>query len=253
VTRHFPTQQLRFYLTTPGPCPYLPEKRERKVFTSLEGQEAAPLNDVLTHAGFRRSQNIAYRPACEGCDSCVSARIRAGGFEFNRSWRKIIARNDDLKRIRRPAKATEEQFWLLRRYLLSRHGEGGMADMTMLDFAAMVEETSVRTHIVEYRYNAPGPDRGELAAAALVDVLRGGLSLVYSFFDVSDAKRSLGSFVILDHVLQARAAGLDHVYLGYWVSGSEKMDYKARFQPLELLRSGVWRQFVSPAGLDTAD
>ena len=117
-----------------------------------------------------------------------------------------------------------------------------MADMTLLDYAAMIEETAVKTHIVEYRYGA-GPDKGELAACALVDVLRDGISLVYSFFDTRDARRSLGSFLILDHIRQAQAAGFPHLYLGYWVRGSEKMAYKAQFQPIELLRGGAWRAF----------
>lgn len=242
--KHFPTKNLRFYLTAPSACPYLPGQRERKVFTSLEGMSASELNDALTHAGFRRSQNIAYRPACDGCDSCVSARVVVDQFSFNRRWRKIVARNADLSRSLRPAEATEEQFWLLRRYLAARHADGGMAEMTMSDYAAMVEETAVRTHIVEYRYTS-GPDKGELAAAALVDVLQDGLSLVYSFFDTADTKRSMGAYTILDHIQQARAAGFAHVYLGYWIAGSEKMAYKADFQPLELLAGGQWRRFAA--------
>jgi arginine-tRNA-protein transferase len=243
VTRQFPTKNLRFYLTAPSPCPYLPGRRERKVFTGLDTVEAVGLNDALTHAGFRRSQNIAYRPACDACDACVSARVPVDRFDLTRRWRKVLARNEDLSRSLRPAEATEEQFWLLRRYLSARHARGGMADMTLLDYAAMVEETSVRTHIVEYRYTAPGPDKGELAAAALVDVLKDGLSLVYSYFDPRDSRRSMGAFTILDHIMQARAAGFPHVYLGYWVRGSNKMGYKSEFQPLELLLSGAWTPF----------
>jgi len=242
VTRPFPTKNLRFFLTAPTACPYLAGQRERKVFTSLEGYEANRLNDALTHAGFRRSQNIAYRPACDACEACVSARVIADRFDFSRRWRKIMARNADLTRALRPADATKEQFDLLRRYLLSRHAEGGMADMTMSDYAAMVEETSVRTHIVEYRYSA-GEEAGALAAAALVDVLKSGLSLVYSFFDTAQPRRSLGAYTILDHVQQARAAGFRHVYLGYWIAGSEKMGYKAEFQPLEVLLGGEWRKY----------
>lgn len=243
VTRPYPSRSLRFYLTAPAPCPYLPGRRERKVFTGLEAMDAVNLNDALTHAGFRRSQNIAYRPACDLCDACVSARVRVDEFELNRRWKKVLTRNQDLTRALRPAEATEEQFWLLRRYLGARHAEGGMADMSLLDYAAMVEETAVRTHIVEYRYSAPGPDKGELAAAALVDVLKDGVSLVYSFFDTRDPKRSLGVFTILDHIMRARTVGLPHVYLGYWVRGSDKMDYKAEFQPLELLIAGNWTPF----------
>ena len=242
MTKPFPTKNLRFFLTAPSPCPYLPGKRERKVFTALDGLDAEGLHDVLTHAGFRRSQNIAYRPSCESCDACISARVVVDRFEFTRRWRKIMARNADLSRALKPAKATEEQFWLLRRYLSSRHADGGMADMSFSDFAAMVEETAVHTHIVEYRYT-DGPDKGELAGATLVDVLGDGLSMVYSFFDPREGRRSLGIYTILDHLQQARAAGFAHLYLGYWIPNSEKMDYKAQFQPLELLLGGEWRPY----------
>ena len=242
MTKPFPTKNLRFFLTAPSPCPYLPGKRERKVFTALDGADAESLHDLLTDSGFRRSQNIAYRPSCEGCDACISARVPVERFEFNRRWRKIMARNADLTRALKPADATPEQFALLRRYLNSRHAEGGMADMTYNDYAAMVEETAVRTHIVEYRYSS-GPERGRLAAAALIDVLADGLSMVYSFFDPNENRRSLGVYTILDHIQQARAAGFAHLYLGYWISGSEKMEYKAQFRPLELLLAGEWRPY----------
>lgn len=242
MTKPFPTKNLRFFLTAPSPCPYLPGKRERKVFTGLDGLDAETLHEVLTHAGFRRSQNIAYRPSCDACEACVSARVPVERFEFTRRWRKIMTKNADLSRSLRCAEATQEQFRLLRTYLNSRHALGGMADMTFGDYAAMVEETAVRTHVVEYRHTG-GHNKGELAAAALVDVLADGLSLVYSFFDPEDAKRSLGVYTILDHIQQARAAGYPYVYLGYWISGSEKMNYKADFRPLELLLGGEWRPY----------
>jgi arginine-tRNA-protein transferase len=248
VSRQFLQNNLRFYLTAPSPCPYLPGQRERKVFASLERGDALALNEALAAAGFRRSQNIAYRPACDTCAACVSTRIIAEEMQFSRRWRKALNRNQDLTRALRPAEATEEQFWLLKRYLLSRHGEGGMAEMSFLDYAAMVEDTAVRTHIVEYRYSAPQPGQDELAAVALVDVLKDGLSLVYSFFDPGDERRSLGAFTILDHVLQARAAGFAYVYMGYWVRGSEKMSYKAAFQPLQVLHGGEWRPFAEVYG-----
>jgi leucyl-tRNA---protein transferase len=235
-----PTQRnLRFYLTAPSPCPYLPGRMERKVFTSLEGPSAVQLNDSLTNAGFRRSQNIAYRPACEACDACISVRIPVSRFKFNRSWRRVLARNGDLARTRVPAIATEEQYWLLRHYLEGRHGDGGMAEMGMLDYAAMVEESRVRSHVVEYRRTS-GPDRGDLMGAAIIDVMRDGMSLVYSFYDTDEPGRSLGSYIILDAVAQAIRIGLPYVYLGYWVPGSVKMDYKKRYGPLEALYAGEW-------------
>ena len=133
-----------------------------------------------------------------------------------------------------------EQFDLLRRYLNHRHPDGGMSDMTWPDYVAMVEDTAVRTHIVEYRAASDGHGPGDLVACVLVDVLADGLSLVYSFYDPRLAKRSPGSFIILDHVVQAQLTGLPFVYLGYWVSGSIKMDYKSRFRPLEVLKPGGW-------------
>jgi len=240
VTQHFPTRQLRFFLTAPSPCPYLPERYERKVFAHLPLADGAAVNDSLTQVGFRRSQNIAYRPACESCQACVSARIPAEDYLFARSERKTLARNEDLERRLVEAEATMEQFDLLRRYLTIRHADGGMAEMTWPDYVAMVEDTAVRTHIVEYRLKSPDVGPGELMACALVDVMSDGLSLVYSFYDPTISRRSLGSFVILDHVVQAGLASLPYVYLGYWVRGSEKMDYKVRFSPIELLKPEGW-------------
>jgi arginine-tRNA-protein transferase len=240
VTQHFPTRQLRFFLTAPSPCPYLPERFERKVFAHLPLSDGANVNDSLTQVGFRRSQNIAYRPACEACTACVSARIPAEDYIFSRSERRALNRNEDLQRRLVPAEASIEQFDLLRRYLTARHAEGGMAEMTWPDYVAMVEDTAVRTHVVEYRLPGQAGRPGDLVACALVDEMNDGLSLVYSFYEPTAQRRSLGSFIILDHVVQAGLTGRPYIYLGYWVRGSEKMDYKARFSPIELLRPQGW-------------
>jgi arginine-tRNA-protein transferase len=230
----------QFFLTPGGPCPYLPGKVERKVFARLNGSLAQPLNEALTHSGFRRSQMIAYRPACENCNACVSVRIIVDEFEASKSQKRIARRNIDLTRAQVPAEATREQFALLRTYLDSRHAGGGMSDMGLFDYVAMVEETPVDTHIVEYRRPGDGDKPGTLIAAALSDVLRDGLSMVYSFFHPGEDARSLGTHMILDHIDAARARGLPYVYLGYWIRGSEKMDYKSRFQPLEALGADGW-------------
>ncbi len=240
MTHHFATRQLRFFLTAPSPCPYLPDREERKVFAHLPLSDGASINDALTQIGFRRSQNIAYRPACERCDACVSARIPAIDYPFSRSERRVLERNQDLSRHLVEAEATLEQFDLLRRYLLARHAEGGMADMTWPDYVAMVEDTTARTHLIEYRRPSIDGGPGDLVGCVLIDVLSDGLSMVYSFYEPQMPKRSLGSFIILDHVVQANLAALPYVYLGYWVSGSMKMAYKARFKPVEVLRAGGW-------------
>jgi arginine-tRNA-protein transferase len=236
----------QFYLTAPSPCPYLPGQEERKVFTHLVGERAAELNDLLTHGGFRRSQSIAYRPACETCRACVSVRVVAAEFRPTRSMRRILDRNSDLIGEMRTAVPTSEQYAVFRSYLDSRHRDGGMADMTVLDYAMMVEDSHVETRMVEYRrrgadnsINAPGA--GPLIAVALTDVLSDGLSMVYSFFHSDEASRSLGTFMILDHIARAREMRLSYVYLGYWVQGSRKMGYKGRFLPQQRLTPDGWK------------
>jgi arginine-tRNA-protein transferase len=238
----------QFYLTAPQPCPYLRGQQERKVFTHLIGEKAPQINDMLTHGGFRRSQNIAYRPACESCRACVSTRIIADEFEPSRNMRRILKRNSDLVSKQVLPVPTSEQFSLFRSYLDARHWDGGMVDMTSLDYAMMVEDTHVNTMVIEYRRRGPdtyitGEGTGPLVAVALTDVLNNGLSMVYSFFDPVEVSRSLGSYLILDHVERARRMGLPYVYLGYWVKGSDKMDYKIRFRPQEHLTLSGWVRY----------
>ena len=237
--RHSLPQSPQFYVTAPQPCPYLEGRVERKLFTALQGNNADQLNEVLSHQGFRRSQNVLYRPSCADCAACLSARIVVKDFQPSRSQRRVLKRNIAVEREATTPWASEEQFALFRRYLSSRHSDGGMADMDVYEYAAMVEETPVRSRIVEYYEDTPAGR--ELVAVCLTDVLTDGLSLVYSFFEPSLASRSLGTYVILDHVEIARSAGLDYVYLGYWVPSSSKMDYKSRFKPLEIFRAGSWQ------------
>lgn len=241
MTEHFGNRFPQFYITTPQPCPYLPGRYEKKVFTHLLSENAIALNDTLTQAGFRRSQNIAYRPACDGCSACVSVRIIVDEFEPNRSFRRVLARNADLIGEMVPARATQEQFSLLRSYLDARHAEGGMADMTPLDYVSMIEDTTVRTSLVEYRMRGDGQMPGLLRATSLTDTLEDGLSMVYSFFDTLAQDRSLGTYMVLEHVERARAMGLPYVYLGYWVADCRKMAYKMRFRPIEALGMDGWR------------
>jgi leucyl-tRNA---protein transferase len=236
------TRELReapqFYLTAPAPCPYLPGRQERKVFTHLVGRRAAGLNDVLTQSGFRRSQTIAYRPACEACRGCVSVRVSVRDFVASRGFRRVAARNADISLRFVAARATVEQFVLFRAYVETRHGDGGMADMSFSDYQTMVEDSHVETSLAEYREKASG----RLLACCLTDRLSDGLSMVYSFYEPRLVQRSLGAFMILDHIARAKEMGLAHLYLGYWVEGSAKMAYKARFLPQERLGADGWRR-----------
>lgn len=247
LARRFGLESGEFYITAPAPCPYLKGREERKVFCYLQGQKAPAVNSILSRRGFRRSQNIIYLPACDNCAACSPVRIVVDDFPLTRSRRRALSKNVDLLRRLRPARATGQQFSVLRAYLDSRHGDGGMADMTVLDYASMVEETAVDTMVIEYSLedanaDQDGPlDQGEtLIACALTDRLSDGLSMVYSFFEPDAAPRSLGSFMILDHVALAKELGLPYVYLGYWVEGSPKMAYKAQYQPLERLTPAGW-------------
>src|SRR6056297_470125 len=232
----------QFYVTAPQPCPYLPGRMERKLFTALQGEGAQRLNDGLSKQGFRRSQNVLYRPSCADCAACLSARIDVADFKPSRTQRRVARRNAHLERQIASPWATEEQYALFRRYLESRHASGGMADMDTFEFAAMIEETPIRTRVVEYI----DLETGALVATSLTDILDDGVSMVYSFFEPDMPRASLGTHLILDHVEIARESGLPYVYLGYWVPGSDKMGYKAAFSALEVYAGDRWQRVRDP-------
>ena len=239
----------QFYVTAPQPCPYLEGRMERKLFTALQGEFATKLNDTLSKQGFRRSQNVLYRPSCADCSACFSARIRVAGFTPSRSQRRVLKKNAELQRNAMSPWATEDQFNLFRRYLEHRHADGGMADMDIFEFAAMIEETPIKSRVIEY--TSPSDDgTRDLAAVCLTDVFDDGVSMVYSFFEPELTKNSLGTYLILDHIDIARSAGLPYVYLGYWVPGSPKMAYKAGFKALEIYRNGDWEPLEYPDSFD---
>ncbi|MDB5737354.1 MAG: arginyltransferase [Sphingomonas bacterium] len=238
----------RFFVTTPSPCPYLPGRTERKVFTELSGPHAGELNDALGRIGFRRSQSVAYRPSCQGCSACVSVRVVTDGFVPSHTQKRLMRRHADVVVNACKPWTTEEQFELLRRYLGARHPGGGMADMDEFDFADMVEQTPVKTFMIEYREPTTDGSPGRLIGACLTDQQGDGLSMIYSFFDPDHATRDgLGTYIIADHIERAAKAGLPYVYLGYWVEGSARMQYKTRFRPIEKLTASGWQHFDPPA------
>ena len=235
--RNFP----QFFITAPTPCPYLPGKFERKVFTHLVGADSRSLNTMLSQGGFRRSQNIAYRPACDHCQACTSVRVPVKDFVLSKNFRRVLRRNADLISEVIKARATSEHYSLFRGYIDTRHSEGGMADMSVLDFAAMVDDTVADSRIVEYRFDENCSNAGEMACAVLMDVLGDGISMIYSFYEPSYEARSLGTLMVLDAIARAQRMGLPYVYLGYFVQGSRKMEYKARFTPQQRLTPDGWR------------
>lgn len=248
----------RFFVTSPGPCPYLPGKHERKVFTELSGVHANELNDALGKIGFRRSQGVAYRPSCLDCSACVSVRVVTEEFQPNASQRKLLKRHADVHVSSCKPWSTDEQFSLLQRYLAARHPGGGMSGMDEIDYADMVEHSPVHTNVIEYREPSDGFRPGKLIGACLTDHQADGLSMIYSFFEPDDENRpGLGNFIIMDHIVRAAKAGLPYVYLGYWINGSKRMEYKTRFRPIERLGPNGWSRFepetaepVSPPSLE---
>ena len=240
----------RFFVTAPSPCPYIAGKTERKIFTELRGTDATELNEALTRIGFRRSQNVVYRPSCDECSACVSVRVPTGAFRPNATQRKLLRRNADLQVSACQPWTTQEQFDLLQSYLRSRHPAGGMTGMDSFDYADMVEQTPVDTLVVEYREPAdPLTGRpGKLVGACLTDRHGDGLSMVYSFYDATPgARKGLGTFIVLDHILRAAEDNLPYIYLGYWIEGGDRMDYKSKFRPAEKLTRAGWRPIETPA------
>lgn len=241
-----PVRFPRFFVTTPAPCPYLPGKSERKVFTELKGDSADQLNEALGRIGFRRSQTVAYRPSCADCNACISVRVVASEFTPSSTQRRNMRRNSDLVVTECRPWATEEQFDLLQRYLNVRHPGGGMAAMDETDYADMVEHTPVSSYVVEYREPSDGLTPGRLVGACLTDRQGDGLSMIYSFYDPEHESRSgLGNYIILEHIRRAAEQGLPYAYLGYWVEGSDRMRYKIRYRPLERLTRDGWKRLSS--------
>ena len=225
----------RFYRSMPSPCPYIPGQIERKLFTRLDGNGAPELNATLTKAGFRRSHDIVYRPVCPACQACVPVRIHAASFVPNRTQKRILKRNADLKLVERPAIASDEQYQLFALYQRGRHADGDMARMSFLDFRAMIQDGSADSRVLEIR-----DSYDHLIGAMLVDTLSDGLSAVYSFFDPAAKRRSLGTFIVLAAVEMLKMRKHPFLYLGYWIAKSRKMAYKAGFRPLQKLGPAGW-------------
>jgi arginine-tRNA-protein transferase len=228
---------LQFYLSGPLPCPYLPGRVERKLFTRLTGEAEtdAEINATLTRAGFRRSHDIVYRPACSECNACVPVRIPVRAFEPSRSLKRVIAINKYLTVEVLGTDVTAEQFALFIAYQKARHPDSDMARMNMFDFTQMLREGQSDTHMYELR-----DAQKKLVGCIIADHVSDGISAVYSFFAPQDDRRSLGAQLILTLIDAAQKNNLSYVYLGYWIAASRKMAYKARFQPLQALGAQGW-------------
>jgi len=229
-------QPIVFYRTAPMPCPYLADQIERRLIADLGKPATKQAYSTLAVAGFRRSQNMIYRPACPTCSACQPVRIVVDRFAPSRNQRRVINRNRHLAARAVENNATWEQYRLFSAYQGERHSGGEMSFMTFDDYRDMIEISPIGTWMIEYR-----DPEGTLAAAMLVDEQADGLSAVYSFFDPALEADGLGTYMVLDMVERTRGAGFPYLYLGFFVHGSRKMSYKRRFRPLEALGQDGWQ------------
>jgi len=237
-----PIQRLRFYLTAPYACSYLPDRQARSQVVASPPVMDAALFSELAVAGFRRSGHYVYRPRCDACAECVPARIEVAQFRPNRSQRRCWRRNSDLVSSLRPLEFDESHYVLYRRYQAARHAGGGMDGDDREQYRAFLLASPVDSALIEFSLT------GETVMVSLVDRLPDGLSAVYAFYEPDLPRRSLGVFNVLTQIELARALGLDYLYLGYWIASSPKMAYKAYYRPLQVLRDGAWQPFAAEVG-----
>ena len=234
-------ETVRLFQTLPHPCGYFGERTAQNLVIDPASPHLAQIYDAALLRGYRRAGGHVYHPHCRRCQACVPARVAATEFRPDRSQRRCQRRNADLDTVIEPAAYSDEYFALYARYLDVRHAGGGMDNPAVEDFTRFLYTPWSPTRFVALRR------RGRLLAVAVTDFSSSGLSAVYTFFDPDEAARGLGTFAILTQIDLARQRGIEHVYLGYWIAGHPKMDYKARFRPLELLGPHGWHRIGEPS------
>jgi arginine-tRNA-protein transferase len=239
-----PRGALNLYETYPGPCPYLPGRMERKIFTVLERGATGSLASLLTASGFRRNQGMFYRQHCDGCRACLAVRLLVATFRPDKHMHRILRRNADLHCTVIPAKADRALYDIFHAYLLARHSDGGMAEMSYDEFVQMIEDFPDDTKLLLCQKG------DEILGAMMFDELADGTSAVYSFFSPAEEKRSLGTWMILQLAELTQETARPHLYLGFWIKQSRKMAYKAKFQPLQVLVNHQWVPFDAAQGAE---
>jgi len=224
-----------FYLSNTEACPYIENNEERKIFTVIDSPIKLDDYESLIQFGFRRSNNILYNQICDGCDSCKSIRINSKTHTSTKSQKRILKKNYNLFQRTQKNKASLAQFNLFKKYLKFKHEESDMNKMNYTDYKKMLEAPGVNTKVYEYYH------QDKLVACVISDLLNDSISMVYSFYSNDYLKNSIGKFLILDHFNLAKELRKKFVYLGYWVEGSEKMDYKSKFNSSEVLINNQWK------------
>ena len=238
---------LRLFQTGEHACGYFGQRQARDLVLDPQDERLAEVYPLALGWGFRRSGNLVYRPHCQQCRACVSVRIPVARFSPDRSQRRCLARNADLECRVLPAQRSDEQFALYRRYLAARHANGGMDDHGPHEFDQFLVGDWSHARFLEIRNGAGHEQPGRLLGVAVTDVTALGLSAVYTFFDPDEQARGLGTFAILQQIAWAQRANLPHLYLGYWIEGHRKMDYKRRYRPLEYFDGRRWQAEPAPS------
>lgn len=225
---------IRVLQTVEHPCGYYPERLARNLVIDPNAERQDDLYDALASSGFRRAGNHIFRPHCRRCTECIATRIPTTQFTPNRSQKRCLKRNSDLVVTQEPASYNSEYFQLYQRYLGQRHPDGGMDNPDPEDFKSYLLSNWARTSFLELRLN------GALVGLAVTDVLNNGLGSVYTFYDPEESNRSLGTFAILQQIELARDMSLPYVYLGYWINGHPKMDYKRKYSGIQGFKGRSW-------------
>lgn len=236
-------ENLRVFHTGKHVCGYWPDRIARDLVIDPRDPKLPELYGLALSWGFRRSGDLVYRPHCQGCTACVAVRVPVASFVPDRSQRRCLKRNADVEMRVVPAKRTEEQLLLYQRYLAARHPAGGMDDHGATEFEQFLIGGWATGRFLELR------EHGRLLAVAVTDMVEHALSAVYTFYDPDAVQRGLGTLAVLHQIEWARREQRDHLYLGYWIDGHRKMDYKRRFQPLEGFNGRAWTrlQFIAQA------
>lgn len=230
-------KNLNFQRSLPRPCPYILGRKEHLLFTDLTKFVSKKMQEKLVSEGFRRSENIFYKPNCKTCKSCLSTRIVVNDFIFTKNFKRILKKNYDLKyKIEKP-QTNRDHYKLFKNYINSRHSKGDMMDMTYLDFRTMLEISPVKTKVLNIYKN------NKFFGAILFDVYGESFSANYSFFNPKFKNKSLGSFLILKLIEEAQKEKKKYLYLGYYIKECDKMSYKINFKPIEILKNKKWETF----------